>query len=69
METKKDGFNFFYSLHQTSSNCVGISTVVYGSFWGVHCLHLDYHGNGRHFEFFPTPKAATDYGGYSYKGS
>jgi hypothetical protein len=35
METKKDGFNFFYSLHQTSSNFVGISTVVYGSFWGV----------------------------------
>jgi hypothetical protein len=25
-------------------------------------LHLGYHGNGRHFEFFQPPKAATHYG-------
>jgi hypothetical protein len=31
-------------------------------------LYLGYHGNGRHFEFFQPPsKAATYYGGYSYK--
>jgi hypothetical protein len=29
--------------------------------------HLGYHGNGCHFEFFQLPKAATHYGGYSYK--
>ena len=30
--------------------------------------NLGYHGNGRHFEFVqPLPKAATHYGGYSYK--
>jgi hypothetical protein len=28
---------------------------------------LDYHGNGRHFEFVQPPKAATYYGGFSYK--
>jgi hypothetical protein len=34
-------------------------------------LHLGYHGNGHQFEFFqpPPPKAATHYGGYSYKVS
>jgi hypothetical protein len=33
-------------------------------------LYLGYHGSGRHFEFFSTPpKAATHYGGYSYKVS
>jgi hypothetical protein len=32
-------------------------------------LHLGYHGNGHHFEFFKPPKAATHYGGYSYKVS
>jgi hypothetical protein len=30
-------------------------------------LYLGYHGNGRHFEFFQTPKAVTYYGGYSYE--
>ena len=30
-------------------------------------LHLGYHGNGHHFEFFKHPRAATHYGGYSYK--
>jgi hypothetical protein len=31
-------------------------------------MHLGYHGNGHHFEFLSTPpKAATHYGGYSYK--
>ena len=31
-------------------------------------LYLGYHGNGRHFDFFfNPPKAATYYGGYSYK--
>ena len=30
-------------------------------------LYLDYHGNGRHLEFFQPPKAAKYYGGYSYK--
>jgi hypothetical protein len=25
-------------------------------------LHLGYHGNGRHFEFCSTPRAATHYG-------
>ena len=31
-------------------------------------LYLGYHGNSRHFEFVqPPPKAATYYGGYSYK--
>jgi hypothetical protein len=30
-------------------------------------LYLGYHGNGRHFDFFQPPKAATYYGGYSYK--
>ena len=31
-------------------------------------LYLGYHGNDRHFEFVqPPPKAATYYGGYSYK--
>jgi hypothetical protein len=30
-------------------------------------LHLRYHGNGRHLNFFQPPKAATHYGGYSYK--
>jgi hypothetical protein len=33
----------------------------------VAILYLGYHGNGRHFEFFKSPKAATYYGGYSYK--
>ena len=32
-------------------------------------LHLGYHGNGRHFEFFQPPKAATHYSGYSNKVS
>jgi hypothetical protein len=32
METKKEGFNFFDSFHQSSCNFVGISTVVCGSF-------------------------------------
>jgi hypothetical protein len=32
-------------------------------------LYLSYHGNGRHFEFIQPPKAATHYGGYSYKFS
>jgi hypothetical protein len=32
-------------------------------------LYLGYHGKGRHFEFFQPPKAATHYGGYSYKFS
>jgi hypothetical protein len=27
------------------------------------------HGNCRYFEFFQPPKAATHYGGYSYKVS
>jgi hypothetical protein len=31
--------------------------------------HLGYHGNGRHFEFFQLPKAATHCGRYSYKVS
>jgi hypothetical protein len=36
METKKGWFkNNLDSFHQTSWNFVGISTVVYGSFWGV----------------------------------
>jgi hypothetical protein len=30
-------------------------------------LYLGYHGNGHHFDFFQPPKAATYYGGYSYK--
>ena len=30
-------------------------------------LYLGYHGNRHHFEFFQPPKAATHYGGYSYK--
>ena len=30
-------------------------------------LYLGYHGNGRNFEFVQPPKAATYYGGYSYK--
>jgi hypothetical protein len=31
-------------------------------------LYLGYHGNGHHFEFFfNPPKAATYYGGDSYK--
>jgi hypothetical protein len=31
-------------------------------------LHLGYHGNGRHFEFFQPPKKKLPhYGGYSYK--
>jgi hypothetical protein len=33
----------------------------------VAILYLGYHGNGHHFEFFQPPKAATYYGGYSYK--
>ena len=33
----------------------------------VAILFLGYHGNGRHFDFFQPPKAATYYGGYSYK--
>jgi hypothetical protein len=32
-------------------------------------LLFGYHGNGRHFEFFQPPKAATHYSGYSYKVS
>ena len=32
-------------------------------------MHLGYHGNGRHFEIVQPPKAATHYGGYSYKVS
>ena len=32
-------------------------------------VYLGYHGNGRHFDFFQSPKAATHYGGYSYKVS
>jgi hypothetical protein len=36
METKKGGFKQnLDSFHQTSSNFVGISTVVCGSFWGL----------------------------------
>ena len=35
----------------------------------VAILYLGYHGNGHHFEFFNPPKAATHYGGYSYKVS
>jgi hypothetical protein len=36
METTKGGFKIILdSFHQTSSNFVGISTVVCGSFWGV----------------------------------
>jgi hypothetical protein len=30
-------------------------------------LYLGYHGNGRHLKNFKLPKAATYYGGYSYK--
>ena len=30
-------------------------------------LHLGYQGNGHHFEFVQPSKAATHYGGYSYK--
>jgi hypothetical protein len=33
----------------------------------VAILYLGYHGNGRHFEFFQPPKAATYYGGYTDK--
>jgi hypothetical protein len=33
----------------------------------VTILYLGYHDIGRHFEFFQPPKAATYYGGYSYK--
>jgi hypothetical protein len=32
-------------------------------------LYLDYYGNGRHFDFLQPPKAATHYGGHSYKFS
>ena len=32
-------------------------------------LHFGYHDNGSHFEFLQPPKAATHYGGYSYKVS
>jgi hypothetical protein len=36
METQNWGFkNILDSFHQTSSNFVGISTVVCGSFWGL----------------------------------
>jgi hypothetical protein len=36
METKKGGFKqILDSFHQTSWNFVGISIVVFGSFWGV----------------------------------
>ena len=37
--------------------------------WIKHFLHLGYHGNGHHFDFFQPPKAATYYGGYSCKVS
>ena len=30
-------------------------------------MHLGYHGNDRHFQYVQPPKAATHYGGYSYK--
>jgi hypothetical protein len=37
---------------------------------GNQILYLGYHGNSRHFEKnFNPPKAATHYGGYSYKFS
>ena len=35
----------------------------------VAILYLGNHGNGRHFEFFQPPIAATHYSGYSYKDS
>jgi hypothetical protein len=40
-----------------------------GFLYLVAILYLSYHGNGRHFEFFQPAKAATHYGGYSYKVS
>jgi hypothetical protein len=41
METKKGGFKQIWdSFHQTSSNFVGISTVVCGSFWGLEKLKM-----------------------------
>jgi hypothetical protein len=39
------------------------------TFYLVAILYLGYHGNSHHLEFFNTPKAATHYGGYSYKVS
>jgi hypothetical protein len=33
----------------------------------VAILYLGYHGNGRHFDFFNTPKATTYYGGFESK--
>jgi hypothetical protein len=35
--------------------------------WIKKKLHIGYHGNGSHFEFVQPPKAATHYGGYSYR--
>ena len=40
-----------------------------GFLYLVTILYLGYHDSGRHFEFFQPPKAATHYGGYSYKVS
>ena len=47
----------------------GNSTVKRCEVWSKFniFLHLGCHANGRHLEFVQPPKAATHYGGYSYK--
>jgi hypothetical protein len=41
LETEKGGLKKKWdSFHQTSSNFVGISTVVCGSFWGLEKLKM-----------------------------
>jgi hypothetical protein len=46
---------------------VPLEVDVTGNITAKHFLHLGYHGNGCHFEFFQPPKAATHYNEYSYE--
>ena len=48
METKKGGFKkCLDSFHKTSRTVVGISTVVFGSFWGLNKIQNGGRCNGN----------------------
>jgi hypothetical protein len=51
-----------------SAYLVPLDVDVTGNITAKLC-EVGYHGNSRHFEFVQPPKAATHYGGYSYKVS
>ena len=67
MHHSKPMMNINSQHHNILGNQMSPKSEDFCIWWPFYTL-VTYHGNGRHFDFFQPPlKAATYYGGYSYK--